>query len=534
MVSLAVVLVASVFARQMERVASTDPVQCQSVCDSKVIQLIYETPLNIDYYARPYKLVPGACELPEVSADGLTYIFRLREKCGSRSVELGGKCESRSVELGVKDVKDFEDSTTPHSTLLAPSSYDIVRSLERLRDPKIVSPNGWYLKSVDTIKALDDKTIEIKMKRRQHVFPWIMAMSGCGIVKEDGSGTGPFELIKWWKNHEMVFRRRGIGNGELGMGNGFDEVRFLVIDDMSTQWLMFLNGELDVLGEISQDNWDAVVDKDGNLSPDLVKAGVKMYSMPTLSVMYIGLNMKDPVLGNNKKLRQALNAAFDFEAWNRFYCNRAEEAGGPLPPTVESALPAETFKYRFNLELAKKLIAEAGYPDGIDPKTGRRLVLTVSMGRASQDARERAELMASFYEKIGVKLETKFYTWDAFLKAVNEGRTQMYQMGWVGDYPDAENFLQLFHSSNVSPGANHSCYVNPEYDRAYDAAMAATTVEERDRYWRECQEIVREDCPWIYTHVPKSNSLVRPSVGNYIPSDFPYGQEAFLESKKEK
>ena len=503
MVSLAVFLVASVFARQMERVASTDPVQCQSVCDSKVIQLIYETPLNIDYYARPYKLVPGACELPEVSADGLTYIFRLRDR-----------------------------STTLHSSLFTLTSSDIVRSLERLRDPEIVSPNGWYLKSVDTIKALDDKTIEITMKRRQHVFPWIMAMSGCGIVKEDGSGTGPFELTRWWKNHEMVFKRRSEEvrgkSEELRSGKFFDTVKFLVIDDMSTQWLMFLNGELDVLGEISQDNWDAVVDKDGNLSPDLVKAGVKMYSMPTLSVMYIGLNMKDPVLGNNKKLRQALNAAFDFEAWNRFYCNRAEEAGGPLPPTVESALPADTFKYRFNLELAKKLIAEAGYPDGIDPKTGRRLVLTVSMGRASQDARERAELMASFYEKIGVKLETRFYTWDAFLKAVNEGRTQMYQMGWVGDYPDAENFLQLFHSSNVSPGANHSCYVNPEYDRAYDAAMAATTEEERNRYWRECQEIVREDCPWIYTHVPKSNSLVRPSVGNYIPSDFPYGQEAYL------
>ena len=507
MVSLAVVLVASVFARQMERVASTDPAQCQSVCDSKVIQLIYEMPLNIDYYARPYKLVPGACELPEVSADGLTYIFRVRD-----------------------------DAARPESAPYRIAASDIVRSLERLRDPEIVSPNGWYLKSVDTIKALDDKTIEIKMKRRQHVFPWIMAMSGCGIVKEDGSGTGPFELTKWWKNHEMVFtRRRSLtANSQQLTANastGFDEVRFLVIDDMSTQWLMFLNGELDVLGEISQDNWDAVVDKDGNLSPDLVKAGVKMYSMPTLSVMYIGLNMKDPVLGNNKKLRQALNAAFDFDAWNRFYCNRAEEAGGPLPPTVASALPADTFKYRFNLELAKKLIAEAGYPDGIDPKTGRRLVLTVSMGRASQDARERAELMASFYEKIGVKLETKFYTWDAFLKAVNEGRTQMYQMGWVGDYPDAENFLQLFHSSNVSPGANHSCYVNPEYDRAYDAAMAATTEEERNRYWRECQEIVREDCPWIYTHVPKSNSLVRPSVGNYIPSDFPYGQEAYLESK---
>lgn len=492
---LSAVVLASVFARQMDRVASMDPAQCQAVYDSKAIQLVYETPLNIDYYARPYKLVPGACELPEVSSDGLTYVLRVRNRSAASD----------------------------------PGARDIVRSLERLRDPGIVSPNGWYLKCVDTIRALDDRTVEIKMKKRQHVFPWILAMSGCGILKEDGSGTGPYELMKWWKNHEMVFRRR---NGKPRDGNVFDEVRFLVIDDMSTQWLMFLNGELDVLGEISQDNWDAVVDKDGKLSADLVRQGVVMHTMPTLSIMYIGINMKDPVLGANRKLRQALNAAFDFDAWNRFYCNRAVEAGGPVPPTVEGALPAETFRYRYNLELAKKLIAEAGYPNGIDPRTERRLVLTVSMGRASQDARERAELMASFYAKIGVKLETQFYTWDAFLKAVNEGRVQMYQMGWVGDYPDAENFLQLFHSSNVSPGANHGCYVNPEYDRAYDAAMAANTAAERNRHWAACQEIVREDCPWIFTHVPKSNSLVRPSVGNYIPSDFPYGQEAYLESRK--
>ena len=159
------IVVASVFARQMDRVASMDPAQCQSVYDSKAIQLVYETPLNIDYYARPYKLVPGACELPEVSPDGLTYIFRLRK-----------------------------NSATPHSSLFALTSSDILRSLERLRDPEIVSPNGWYLKYVDTIKALDDETVEIKMKKRQHVFPWIMAMSGCGIMKEDGSGTGPYEL----------------------------------------------------------------------------------------------------------------------------------------------------------------------------------------------------------------------------------------------------------------------------------------------------------------------------------------------------
>ena len=190
-----------------------------------------------------------------------------------------------------------------------------------------------------------------------------------------------------------------------------------------------------------------------------------------------------------------------------------------MPPQVAGAL-TEPSPYAFDLEKAKRLMAEAGYPGGIDPQTGRRLTLTLAIGRASQDSREAGELLASFFERIGVKLELRFYTWDAFLKAVNEGRVQLYRMGWVGDYPDAENFLQLFHSRNVSPGPNHSAYCNPEFDEAFDAED-----------FRRCQEILREDCPWIFTHFNKANSLVRPRVGNYLPSDFPYGQEFYYENR---
>ena len=170
-------------------------------------------------------------------------------------------------------------------------------------------------------------------------------------------------------------------------------------------------------------------------------------------------------------------------------------------------------------------MAEAGYPGGIDPATGRRLVLTLAIGRASQDSREAGELVAAFYEKIGVKLELSFQTWDAFLKSVNEGRVQLYRMGWVGDYPDAQNFLQLFHSANTSPGPNHSNYESEEFDKMYDMALAAATADEREECWRGCQRILREDCPWVFTHFNKSNMLVRPTVGNYVPSVFPYGAE---------
>ena len=260
-----------------------------------------------------------------------------------------------------------------------------------------------------------------------------------------------------------------------------------------------------------------------------MRQGVRLYEAPTLDVFYIGINMKDPVLGPNVKLRQALTCAFDFPTWRKFFNNRVEPADGPVPPGVSGRLEGPA-PYSFDLERAKRLLAEAGYEGGIDPATGRRLVLTLSIGRATQDSRESGELLASFFARIGVKLDLSFGTWSSFLQSVNEGRVQMYMMGWVGDYPDAENFLQLFHSKNASPGPNHSCYSNPAFDAAFDEAMAAKTEGRREELWLECQRILREDCPWLFTHYPKAYSLVRPGVEGYVPGSFPYGEEAHFKT----
>ncbi|MBP5791340.1 MAG: hypothetical protein J6W80_03685, partial [Kiritimatiellae bacterium] len=433
-----------------------------------------------------YALKPGIFALPEISEDGRTLVFT---------------------------------RAPGHGPL--PTAADVKNHLERLRDKNNASPGAWTLKDVETVVANDSDTLTITLKKRNHVFPWMMAMSYAAVPLPDGSGTGPFRLESWRKNHEMVFTRKE------SEPERFDEVRFLVVGDVSTQWLMFLKGEMDFLGEISRDNWDAIIDGDGKLDPKLEAEGVKLFSSPSLDVRYIGFNMKDEVLGNNKKLRQALTCAFDFEAWKKFYGGRIDFADGPVPAMVAGHLD-ESVPYPFDLERAKSLLAEAGYPGGIDPKTGRHLTLTLSIGRATQDSREQGELLASFFERIGVRLELSFSTWGAFLKAVNEGRTQMFMMGWVGDYPDAENFLQLFWSKNASPGPNHSGYESAAFNAAFEKAMASPGEEEREEAWRECQRIVREDCPWLFTHFPKSYSLVRPTVGNYVPSAFPYGQEIYL------
>ena len=458
-----------------------DPIRAGDVLAAEAVALVYEPLLEVDYKVRPYRLKECVCELPEVSADGLVYTFRIAR--GRR----------------------FRNGN-------AVTAADVKRCLDRLADKANASPGMWTMDGVKSVEAVDGCTVRIVLKKPSHVFSWLMAMPFAGVVAEDGSGSGAYWLKSWRKNHEMVFGR----NESYRAPVAIDEIRLPVVDDVSTQWLMFLGGELDFLGAVSRDNWDAVVGKDGELLPELKAKGMTLVSSSSLSVFYVGFNMNDPVVGPNRKLRQALNCAFDFPAWKRFLNNRILPADGPLPPGISGRLETP-FAYAYDSGKARRLLAEAGYPGGVDPKTSRRLRLEIAIGRATQDAREMVELMASFYDRVGIELAARYMTWDAFLTAVNEGRTQMFNLGWIGDYPDPENFLQLFHSKNVSPGANHSNYVNPEFDRAYDAMD-----------WKTAQEIVREDCPWIFLYSPKTYSLMWNRVENYVPTDFSYGIEKHL------
>lgn len=513
-------LSAATFRRPLERVASMDPLRAASVQDARAVSLVYEPPLEVDYFARPYRLKAGLCDLPQVSADGLVYVFTIRP--GARfqpDACFGG---------GGRDVV----------------ADDVVYSLNRLADKANASSGMWTMDGVASVRARDGRTVEIVLKKPLHVFPWLMSMAYASVVPREAVemygddfggvavGSGPYRMVDWWRNYRMVFRRDPSWRGWAEVKTKpYDEIDYLVVNDPSTQWLMFLSGEVDMLGAVSSDIWDAVVGPDGELAPNLRSAGMTLLGASTMTVYYIGVNMDDPLLGRNRKLRQALNCAFDFDAWRKLLNNRVIPCGTPLPLGVEGRLEAP-FKYAFDVEKAKRLVAEAGYPGGVDPATGRRLVVEISVGRASSEAREQVELMQSFYNRIGISLEPRYMTWNAYLKAVNDGNTQLFMLGWVGDYPDAENFLQMFISKNASPGANHGNYRNPEVDRLYDEALAARDAETRNACWRKIQEIVNEDCPWIYLHYPKSYALVRDGVGNFHLTDFPYGTEKHYYMKR--
>ena len=545
----------TVFRRNLERVASLDPAQAEAVPASRAVALMYETLLEYDYTARPYRLIPGlARALPEVSSNGQVFVFHLDPDARFSAdpcfgMDAAGRSRDRAV-----------------------TAQDVAYALKRLADRKQASPGAWlveenicgmhafaersasrtptdYDRPVDGLQTPDAVTLRIALTRPFPPFLWLTALSYAAAVPREAVerygaafgehpvGSGPYALVSWRRNYEMIFARnrgwRGWQRGPAAVTPGapppFERLVYLVIDDPITQWLAFLAGELDLHGEISRENWDAVVGADGQLRPELARQGIRLARLSALDIAYIGFNMEDPVLGPNRKLRQALNCAFDSARWEVFMNRRVTRADGPVPPGVAGRL-AEPFAYGFDLSHARALLAEAGYPGGRDPATGRRLQLSIDLGRTTQDVRESTELLAAFFERVGIDLQPHYHTWTAFLQKIANRQTQLFRLEWVGDYPDAENFLQLFYGRNVSPGPNRCNYVNPAFDRLYEEACSTPDEATRLKLYEEMQRIVREDCPWLFMHVPVSCSPYHATTLNFHPHDFPYGMEKYLRA----
>lgn len=514
--TIATLLWGGTFRRALERVPSMDPIQCATTYAAHAVALCYETPLEYVPNVRPYRLKPALLSrMPEVSSDGRTYTLHIRTNAQFHaSPALGGKARPVTAE-------------------------DLRRSIARVQDPANASAGAWLAADITAMRVINLHQLEITLRTQNPQFLWYLAMPYFAVVpyealgtkefREGSVGSGPYRLKVWRRNHHMRFER--VAEWPLWAEtnpNPFDAILYLVIDDPTTQWMMFLNRELDFLTNLSQDSWDIVFDAQGNLSDEIKSRGIHYCTEPALNLMYIGMNLRDPLLGENRALRQALSAAFDWNQWNRYFQGRvAGPIHSPVPPNLTGAV-TNVSPYTFNLDLAKRLLCEAGYTNGIDPKTKLPLKLALDVGRPTQEARETSELISSFYRACGLEVVPRYNTWPAFLKRLREGQTQLFRIGWVADYPDAQNFMQLFISRNLPPGPNRSGFVNKPIDDLYEQAERCTTPETQRPFWRKIQEIVREECPLIFTHCARNSALVPSALKDYRPSDFPYGEEKYF------
>lgn len=538
------------------RIRGFDPAHAGDQASVQATGRIYEGLLQYAYWDRPYRVEPLlAAALPEVSADGLVWKFTLRQgiyfsddPCFAKSGGKGRELVAQDVAYSIQRIADVK---------IGSGGYWVFRGkiagLDDFREASRSEAPTDYGREVEGLRVAGRYALEIRLTQSYPQLPWVLAMPYAFAVPREAVefygnefvnhpvGTGPYVLAEARPNYRYEYRKNPKW-AETGRADSMPadaptpdagqrlplakRIVDSVVGDPATAWLMFLSGKLDLV-DVSRDQWDSIITPEKKLRPELAAQGIALNQSPQMSVSYTSFNMDDPVVGPNKKLRQALVCAFDSDEWMEFQNGRMMKPNGPIPPGVAGHSEAEPL-YAFDLERAKRLLAEAGYPAGQDPATGRRLKLTLELGAADNpETRQAAELMASFMERIGVMLEPSYNNWPAFLQKIERRQAQLFSLTWVGDYPDAQNFLQLFDSGNASPGPNRANYHSEEFDRLYHELIALPESPEREALCRAATAVVLEDCPWILTAYPMAFTVQHGRLRNYQRHDFPWGLEKY-------
>ena len=253
----------------------------------------------------------------------------------------------------------------------------------------------------------------------------------------------------------------------------------------------------------------------------------------------MGFNMLDPVVGGlgerATRIRQAISIAVDQEEYISIFQNgRGIAAQSPLPPGIfgyeggEAGLNTVVYDWvdgkprRKPVAVARKLMVEAGYPNGRDEKTGEPLVIYLDTTSGGMGEKSRLDWLTRQFAKIDIQLVVRSTDFNRFQDKIRKGNVQLYYLGWNADYPDPENFFFLLDGNEgkvAKGGENASNYANPEFDRLFARMKNMNNTPERLQIVREMNRILHHDAPWDFGLHPKSYTLSHRWLKNRKPSD---------------
>ncbi len=542
-----------------------DPIYANDRYSANEVARVYEGLLHYNYVKRPFTLVPNLAEsLPKVSKDGLVYTFKIKK--------------------GITFQDDAAFQEGKGRELIA---QDFVYSLKRLADPKlqglgwwllqgrIVGLNEWrqkyselpetdYNEEVEGLKAIDKYTLQFTLKEKFPQFLYGLAMPFTFVVAKEvvdkygkeflnhPVGTGAFKIeggefkqnkkIRYVKSpnyRDETFpcdaseEYAEMAKKNCGKKLPFvDAITVKIMEESQPRWLNFQKGRVDYL-TVPKDNFDSAIPDAKNLAPDFKEKGMGLIVSPALDVTYSGFNHDLELFKGNKKLRQAMSLAYDGVTANRlFYSNQAIPAQSIVPPGISGYMNNFENPYRGkgteeDIAKAKKLLAEAGYPEGkgLPDITYDCPVSTTSF--------QMAEFFRDQMKKIGINVKVLQNPFPELQRKITRRSIMMYGIAWGADYPDAENFLQLLYGPNKAPGANGSGYDNSEFNRLFKVASIMQDSPERTALYEKMNRMVAEEMPLIYG-VHRQTFVVKHGwIKNYVATDFDSGIGKYIDVDEE-
>lgn len=303
-----------------------------------------------------------------------------------------------------------------------------------------------------------------------------------------------------------------------------DKVIFTLEKETIPRWTKFLQGYFDASG-IASDSFDQAVQfSEGKveLTPSMQEKKITLQTSVETSIFYMGFNMLDATVGGNSeqagKLRQALSIAVDNEEYISIFLNgRGLAAQGTIPPGlfgyVEGEAGINPYIYdwingkpqRKDMSIARQLMKEAGYENGVDPKTKQALILYIDTTSTGIADRPRFSWYRKQFEKLGINLVIRDTDFNRFQDKIRTGNAQIFSLGWNADYPDPENFFFLLYGNNAKVkfgGENSSNYQNPEFDSLFEQMRNMDNNPRRFQLIQQMQKIVRHDAPWVFNFYP--------------------------------
>ena len=443
-----------------------------------------------------YQPVLDLAESCSVSDDGLVYTFVLRENASFQS---GKAVTAHDVKWSIERAAHPDTLSTTAETYLG----DIVGVAEKLEGAAT---------EVRGVRVIDDRTIEFTLDAPKAYFLAKLSYPTAYVldqeqVTEDGSwldqpnGTGPFRLAQYDIGELLILER----NEHYHLGPPHIDSVHMILSG-GTAMIMYENDEIHLTG-VGTDDLPRLLDPDDPLHPELKR------SAQDFSVFYIGLNVSEPPF-DDPKVRQAMNYAIDLQGIaENVLDNRVSQATGVIPPGFPS-YNQNLRGYTFNPDLAKELLESSTYADALASGDFPRITLTIS-GSFGATVPTYLEVMLEQWRALGIEIDIQQTEWATFLQDVNDKKYQMFSLGWIADYPDPENFLDLlFHGESQN---NHTAYSNPEVNRLLEAARTERDRDLRFELYNQAEQMILDDAPWIWTwYRGEGYALIKPEVSDYF------------------
>jgi oligopeptide transport system substrate-binding protein len=526
-------------------IKTLDPAVAYDGISLDVVPSIYETLYQLDYLSEEYRVVPLlAADLPQFSADRLSLTIPIRR--------------------GIR----FADDPCFQSTLgkgREVTAHDFTYSLKRLAQSRLKS-EGWWLFAerieglkefrelldrappekrdellhkgvISGFQAIDDYTLRIRLRSHTPQLLSLLTLTFTAATPfeaaeayqdRDGHwsrnpvGSGPFRLTEWKRSRRLVLERNpdyhadfypteaSVRFREWGLlkDSGkplpfLDRIVIEVLPEPEYAWQRMQSGLLDRMG-LGREQASELLLASGELRKSFKDKGYEVTSDLGTRVFYLEFNLKDPLLGTNRALRQAISTAIRREDVIEAWSGHAEKMLHALPPGVLDRPKEPRLLHDYDINRAKALLAQAGFPEG------RQLpVLTLDLRGADSASRQVGEVLARQLAAIGVKLNVQTNSLPLFLRKLEQGETQIAFSAWGLDYPDAENIFQLLASrASVHPK------ISSEYDQLYQRLKQLPNGTERTQIAQKLDTIIQEEAPWVYLFVHRNFELAQPWLKN--------------------